>query len=71
MMKSNTHNNNEGNRNRAALIWIMISVVTLSFTVFIIDWGETNRSPFFFAVFHNAFAISAQAIFSKDSIKLK
>ena len=57
MMKSNTHNNNEGNRNRAALIWIMISVVTLSFTVFIIDWGETNRSPFFFAVFHNAFAI--------------
>ena len=77
MMKSNTHNNNEGNRNRLALIWIMISVViALSFVVFIIDWGETKESPFFFAVFHNSnffailtfliyYIISTQAIFKK------
>ena len=56
MMKSNTHNNNEGNRNRAALVWMMIHVIVSSFVVFIIDWGETNKSPFFFSAIQHFFA---------------
>ena len=56
MMKSNTHNNNEGNRNRAALVWMMASVIASSFVVLIIAWGETNKSPFFFAAMDNIFA---------------
>ena len=54
-MKHNTNNNNGGNRNRLAIIWMMISVIASSFVVLIIAWGETNKSPFFFAALDNIF----------------
>ena len=80
MMKSNTHNNNEGNRNRAALVWMMIHVIVSSFVVFIIDWGETNKSPFFFSAIQHFFAFfvhfffffcrKSMVLFSKKVLRL-
>ena len=55
MMKSND-NNRRSIRNRAALVWMMIHVIVSSFVVFIIDWGETNKSPFFFSAIQHFFA---------------
>ena len=67
MMKSNTHNNNEGNRNRAALVWMMIHVIVSSFVVFIIDWGETNKSPFFFSAIQHFFAFFSVFFYCRKS----
>ena len=58
-MKNNTNNNSGGNHNRAALVWMVASVIIMSFVVFIIDWGETNKSPFLFATFDSFFALFA------------
>ena len=42
-MMENTLNNSVGHNNRSALIWMLTSVIALSFVVFVIDWGETNK----------------------------
>ena len=52
-MKNITNNNSS--HNRLAIIWMMISVIASSFVVLIIAWGETNKSPFFFAALDNIF----------------
>ena len=58
-MMENTLNNSVGHNNRSALIWMLTSVIALSFVVFVIDWGETNKSPFLFATFDSFFALFA------------
>ena len=45
--------------NRSALVWMLVSVIALSFVVFVIDWGGTNKSPFLFATFDSFFALFA------------
>ena len=38
---------------------MLVSVIALSFVVFVIDWGGTNKSPFLFATFDSFFALFA------------
>ena len=77
-MKNNTNNNSGGNHSRAALVWMMTSVITLSFVVFVLDWGETNKSPFLFAAFDAFFGfftflfiviIWSPRLFSKKALR--
>ena len=56
-MKNNTNNNSGGSHSRVALVYMMIHVIVSSFVVFVIDWGETNKYPFFFSALHNIFAL--------------
>ena len=58
---SNAHINEE-TINRKAVAWMMVSVIAGSFLAFMIDWGETYKSPFLFASFHNF--ISFVVVFS-------
>ena len=55
-MMENTLNNSVGHNNRSALIWMLTSVIALSFVVFVIDWGETNKSPFLFTTLQHFFS---------------
>ena len=70
MMKSNTHNNNEGNRNRAALVWMMIHVIVSSFVVFIIDGVKLINLHFFslqYSIFLHFLCFFYFKLFSKNN----
>ena len=48
--------NNNITRNRTALVCMIIHVIVSSFVVFVIDWGETNQSPFLFGALQHFFS---------------
>ena len=68
-----------GNNNRAAAAWMLVGGVAGSFLGLIVEWGETNKYPFFFTAVHNFVALCfflglikmlRPALFSKKIIRI-
>ena len=66
-MMENTLNNSVGHNNRSALIWMLTSVIALSFVVFVIDWGETNKSPFLVTTLLNISFLESKKVFQMST----